>query len=305
MSIEIKKRGRPRKIVEELVVTMSEKTPKSVLGAPTLKASKPLEAPPTTRSKRGAKSNGDEIIIKTTKRKSTAKTIAAESTASALKAETEDIPPPAVVARLVAIEESRVLEEISKARSKKAAIPKQENKPSIHKTSAEGVLPPLEQQSNTVAAHLQPSNTLAMGLPIPTYQSTMHTIGLQRSHCLPWLRNTPNLNRAAFLSTSTPLHATAKRKLPSLKEANKFLVTEQSSRGGPGTGAAKSRQQQMAEEVRGRPELIQPGEMPAKYKPAMRRVQAIIVALPIVIVTSWMLYERSKSFGSSAHPYAI
>jgi hypothetical protein len=104
------------------------------------------------------------------------------------------------------------------------------------------------------------------------------------------------LPQASYLSTTARFNAAGKRKVPSLKEANKYFVTEQSSRGGPGSGAARSRAQQAAEEARGsaKPGLLMNYEIPAKYKPALRRVQAIIVALPIIIVTSWMLYERRK-----------
>jgi hypothetical protein len=37
-----------------------------------------------------------------------------------------------------------------------------------------------------------------------------------------------------------------------------------------------------------------PTDLPANYKPVARRVTLAIVALPIAIVTSWVLYQRRK-----------
>ena len=69
-------------------------------------------------------------------------------------------------------------------------------------------------------------------------------------------------------------------------------MDELSARRGPGSGAAQSREQLAAAESG--PRFVRPGEMPRKYKPAARRVTVIIVALPIVIVSSYMLYERGE-----------
>jgi hypothetical protein len=38
--------------------------------------------------------------------------------------------------------------------------------------------------------------------------------------------------------------------------------------------------------------VVREGILDPRYKPASRRVTAIIVALPILLVTSWMLFER-------------
>jgi hypothetical protein len=293
MSTEVRKRGRPRKVVEEVPSLAAEQIPK-----PTSRISK-VTRPSTTKvttstTKASSKSNASEKQANG-KRKKAESVITIEGDLGVSNDPAtpviEEIPPPPAVARLVAIEESKILKEVARtaAKPKKTTPPKAEA-PVIEETAAQEVLPPSEARPPPLAAHLQPTNTLAMGLPIPTYQATTHTLGLQASKCLPWLPNPSNLTQAAYLSSTTPMHA-AKRKLGSqLKEANRFVVAEQSSRGGPGSGAAASRA--AAEE--GRPGLIMPGEMPAKYKPAMRRVQAIIVALPIVIVTSWMLYERCE-----------
>ncbi|KAA8894001.1 hypothetical protein FN846DRAFT_904893 [Sphaerosporella brunnea] len=43
---------------------------------------------------------------------------------------------------------------------------------------------------------------------------------------------------------------------------------------------------------RGIPTPLSPQELPAKYKSAERKVRTAIVALPIAIVTSWVLYNR-------------
>ncbi|KAI5844528.1 hypothetical protein DFP73DRAFT_584966 [Morchella snyderi] len=42
----------------------------------------------------------------------------------------------------------------------------------------------------------------------------------------------------------------------------------------------------------GIPRPLSPGELPSKYKPAERRVRVMIIALPIAIVTSWVLWNR-------------
>lgn len=41
-----------------------------------------------------------------------------------------------------------------------------------------------------------------------------------------------------------------------------------------------------------RPEWKPAEPLPSKYKPAARRVTLAMVAAPIAIVTSWVLYER-------------
>ena len=38
--------------------------------------------------------------------------------------------------------------------------------------------------------------------------------------------------------------------------------------------------------------VVREGILDARYKPASRRVTAIICALPVFLVTSWMLYQR-------------
>ena len=303
---EVKKRGRPRKnVVAEAKIPSgaAEKTPTLAL-----KASSPkLASVATSISKSVDEGDGIEKLTRGRKKSSESKEVKPKTTRKrATKSDSAEASTPAVVATLVAAEESKILEEVAKTATKKTSrkTVKQAEKPVLPEVSVAEVVPPLKEQSPTapsIASHLQPTNTLAMGLPIPTYQSTMHTVGLHASHCLPWLPNPPTLPQAAHFSSTTrllaPNSSSSRRKLPSLKEANRFAVTGESSRGGPGSGAAKSRAQQAAEDARGaRPELLQPGEMPAKYKPAMRRVQAIIVALPIVIVTSYMLYERCKCF---------
>lgn len=69
----------------------------------------------------------------------------------------------------------------------------------------------------------------------------------------------------------------------SAREANKFIIDQLTARPGPGTGAQQSR--------KGQP--LRPGEsLPPEYKPAARRVVGIIVALPIVIVIGYMLFQR-------------
>ncbi|KAF8541620.1 hypothetical protein BDD12DRAFT_828550, partial [Trichophaea hybrida] len=40
------------------------------------------------------------------------------------------------------------------------------------------------------------------------------------------------------------------------------------------------------------PMPLSPQELPEKYKYAERRVRTAIIALPIAIVTSWVLYNR-------------
>ena len=306
MSTEVKKRGRPRKVqvVEETVMPAAEKTPRLNLqgSSPKLAA-----AVATATSKIDDGSDGIEKVKRG--RKKTTETKDAEVKAKpkttrkrASKPSIEDGQPPPAIAELVAIEESKILEEVSKVQKRTPRTRRpvaQEERAVVEEVSTAEVIPPIKD-APAVAAHFQPTNTLAMGLPIPTHQSTMHTVGLHASHCLPWLPNPSTLTQAAYLSTTTQMHAANKRKLlPSLKEANRFAVKGESSRGGPGSGAANSRAQQVVEDARGsRPELLQPGEMPAKYKPAMRRVQALIVALPIVIVTSWMLYERCECLPS-------
>ncbi|KAF2141000.1 uncharacterized protein K452DRAFT_309452 [Aplosporella prunicola CBS 121167] len=65
------------------------------------------------------------------------------------------------------------------------------------------------------------------------------------------------------------------------KSLNSFAVHQLSARPGQtGTGAPSSRQWKEVE------------PLPAKYRPAARRITAAIVAAPIAIVTSYFLYQR-------------
>lgn len=288
MSTEVKKRGRPKKVVEEMAMPVAEKIPRTSAAS---KLSKPSTKAASTTSRTTSRSNGS---AKARAEKKSLDIPIDASTASSGTIErksivAEESPPPPVVAKLIQAEESRILQEIANTKTKRQRKPISEpvvlEKPAVQK--AIEILPPLKEQSNTLAAHLQPTNTLAMGLPIPSHQSTMRTVGLHASHCIPWLPNPSNLMQAAYLSTTTPLQAPSNRKLRSTNEANKSGAMHAT----PGASSERPLRAQGAS----RPELLQHSEMPAKYKPAMRRVQAIIVALPIVIVTSYMLYERRKS----------
>ncbi|KIW01533.1 uncharacterized protein PV09_07011 [Verruconis gallopava] len=291
MSTEIKKRGRPKKVVNEVPLSV-EDSPKPA-SARSSKTSVAKSLASTSSKTAAVKSNG---IGKTSNaRKQVSEDISqpekdTESVKSLPAKLKEDAPAPPTVIQAIAIEESRILKELAQSESKKQRKPVHRTKKTAIVSKSEVAAPPA-QESTTTASFLEPTNTLAVGLPIPTYQSTMQNVGHQPL-CLPWLPNPSQLRQTAYLSTTTTMHA-AKRKLPSVKEVNRFVVAEQSSRGGPGSGAIRSRAQQAAEETRGGgAQFTQPGELPAKYKPALRRVQAIIVALPIVIVTSYMLYER-------------
>ncbi|KAK8194960.1 hypothetical protein HDK77DRAFT_154927 [Phyllosticta capitalensis] len=64
------------------------------------------------------------------------------------------------------------------------------------------------------------------------------------------------------------------------------------------------RQQQAEEEAKKRQQQQQQrkGEMKEEYKPTYRRVLAAIVAAPVAIVSSWMLYERGKCHSSFQSP---
>jgi hypothetical protein len=81
------------------------------------------------------------------------------------------------------------------------------------------------------------------------------------------------------------------------KAVNKFVVEELSSRRGPGSGAERTRADQAKAEALSKPKAtLRPGELPRGYKGAARRVTAIMVALPIAIVTSYYLYQRRELF---------
>jgi len=40
--------------------------------------------------------------------------------------------------------------------------------------------------------------------------------------------------------------------------------------------------------------VVKEGSLPEKYRPAARKITLALVALPIAIVTSWVLYQRCK-----------
>ncbi|KAF2437133.1 hypothetical protein EJ08DRAFT_728807 [Tothia fuscella] len=108
--------------------------------------------------------------------------------------------------------------------------------------------------------------------------------------------NTSILQQAAYMSTKskTSQTDTKPRTLPlkgfvSAAELNRFAVEELSSRRGPGSGAEYTRTAQLKAEA----PVTQPGQVdPKKYRLFARRITSIIVAAPIVIVTSYYLYQR-------------
>ncbi|KAF2402807.1 hypothetical protein EJ06DRAFT_554378 [Trichodelitschia bisporula] len=99
---------------------------------------------------------------------------------------------------------------------------------------------------------------------------------------------TLNLVRLQQQQIATMSHkATPPKEKPSAKGMNAFAVNDISSRAGARGGMPP-----------------RPGDLADKYKPAARRVTAIIVALPIAIVTSYFLYERVVLGVEQKRPWA-
>lgn len=268
MSAELKKRGRPKKVVDEVVI-LAEKTPDPASPRSAKRVSKPTTTNTTSLKSGGSRKEGlgKKLDSKTTSAVARKGTVLKSTPAT----KAEEPPPP--VLHAIAIEETKILKELAEVKKSKESRPKTKLSKTTLPNAAEVLLPPSPQPQE--ALHLVPTHTLAMGLPIPSFQSKSYTIPLRTPpHLLPWLPNPALLSQTAHLSTKTK-HPS--QKVLSLKEANQGLINELST--GTGTG-------------RPRPAPESGRRMP-KY--AKYRVMGVYAGLPVVIMTSYWLYERCKS----------
>jgi hypothetical protein len=262
------KRGRPKKVeaVDMLSVGKEVAPPKTAKKVDT-KASTKTTTKPTSQS----------TIPKATSAKPKLKTVAPVQSpiekkpkpATATTTVTPTTPPSASPKSTKSdlIENSKILQELAILDA--AAL---HTKPPDAPKKVESV-----KTVATIIETIQAATPLAPILPptpIPSQQASTPPI------MAPFLyAHNPNasiLQRTAYMSTKSnpaeaPPKAIPRKPQFSPKAINAFVVNEQASRGGPGSGAEHSRAELAKAEAPSRP-----GDLPKKYKPALRRYVNII-----------------------------
>jgi hypothetical protein len=302
-SADVQKRGRPKKAEGEMMSGAGKEVPPS-------KATKKVNTKPST------KPTTKPTTPKTTSSKPKAKAVS--STAAPAETEFKVLTPtPITVKPNTSVKssksnlasQSKILQELAAL----DAIALQNKAPGISKEIQKLESVAATPESSQVTTTSTPTT---LPLPIPSHQATT-----MPSIIAPFLyphNPSSSVFQRTYMSTKSNPPEGSPKALPrkpyiSPKELNAFIVNEQSSRGGPGAGAEHTRAERAKAEAP-RLEGSRPGELPAKYKPAARRyvnsvstmknafvdlivayrVTAIIVALPIVFVTSYILYERRE-----------
>jgi hypothetical protein len=150
------------------------------------------------------------------------------------------------------------------------------------------------------APHARPFPALAptttMPTPTPVTTANIHPSKLRVARAaappyppknsLPPFR-APALTSSVIISTSSPGTAASSlwRLYSTSAPARRVPAT-------PGQNATSGVNKPAGAEKGPIPTPLSYKELPSKYKPAERKVRAVIIALPVAIVTSWVLYER-------------
>lgn len=282
MSTEVvKKRGRPRKVVTEpLVEEISEVAPK--LTATRAKSTKVASSKSTTKSATKSKTattkvTAEDAAVATSKTssKSTSSAKKTLKTTNGSKVTKAAQIPPATP------ETSQILKEVKELSAKRASAIEEppSSAPSPSASSAISNAPPIATESPSSSSSV-PSNTPPTPPSVaPTTKASNPPADLPRqpppiSHATP---PPPPAEKAP-----PPPPPQAKPSLP-IKGLNAAVVSDISRRAG------------------GRPNPSGPQKsLPPNYKPVARRVTMTIVALPIAIVTSYVLYQRCESTSSQS-----
>jgi hypothetical protein len=256
MSSEVvKKRGRPKKVLSDPI----EVEKPEILGKSTTRAksTKVIAKPTKTKPNASAKpSANSKTAPKSASVPSTSPKPINATPTSAAKLE----PPPETKMAFnpeptEADRRSKILEELRK----------KGNGPF---TKIGTVVP---AKTNPHAANYSKPVTSSSSQPKSTPMATKTSNPI---NSIPQLTNTPPSQSPKPSAHTTSHNGTPKQQIP-FKEMNAEIVSKISSAAGAKPGTSK-------------------GDMGSKYKSAARRVTATIVALPILLVTSWVLYERCE-----------
>ncbi|KAH8816560.1 hypothetical protein F5884DRAFT_852996 [Xylogone sp. PMI_703] len=258
----VKKRGRPRKAITEAVVpeiaeiASTQTTTRS-------KSTKAASSKPATKSKATAvKAKSSEIPIATAKKTSSAKvpSKAPNKSGVAQPAQTTAAP-----------KTSKILKEVEALSAKNAAVSKDSTGPQkssapVSKTSVPPAKIPPQNQSSQLPTN--PSTTS----PFSNATTTKPSVPTNAPQTSP---TTPNAaSQPPIQPPPAPPPLQAKTTIP-FKALNSKIVSDLSSRAG----------------ARPNPDGPQKA-LPSNYKPVARKVTMTLVALPIAIVTSYVLYQR-------------
>jgi len=282
MSAEaVKKRGRPKKVVSESIAAESvEPANKGIRQKPT-KASASLSTTSNEASKFPTATVEDAAITSIAAQKKTSRTktptIAAKTPSSPpttsreaisetppapIKSSTKSSPPKVIPAN------SKILNQVRALSSKAPSAGKSSSATSKHPSPTS---PASLTTSKNTKSHSQ-TNTTKTSAPISSLKPS-----------LPKAEQEPPVSSQSDLlsGSSSPIppisqtHVQQPQKSIPVAALNSTIVSQISSRAGARPG---------------RP----PTNLPANYKSVARRVTLTIVALPIAIVTSWVLYQRRK-----------
>lgn len=293
----VRKRGRPKKVVEaetESALTVENPTP--VKKTTTRKASTKATKAPTISGEKLSKKIEKSISTKTAK--SAKAELTSKETSNGELSQPKIAVKPPKQATPTTSSTSKILQEVGVKGTLKAGNYLASAKPTSSTTST-GPAPttsttkpaPTQTPSLTAPAPLPsapetslPSSTSSripqMPLSKPTAPNKSAPLPYRSSNAMPKPFKPSKSSPTKPLSNSLePSPAPAKPAI-SPTSLNTFAVSHLSARPGTtgsGTDSLHS---------------IPDGQLPAKYKPAARRITAIMVALPIAIVTSYELYQR-------------
>lgn len=275
MSTEVvKKRGRPKKVIHDLVeVEMAESTKKATTRAKSTAATKEPAKPKAAIQKTSPTAKPVEAVSSP----SLPQRISAKSSAQ----QTSDVShiPPAEPLKItkatstrITPETSKILNQVRELSTKNTTSMAGFSKHSKASPTAGSKPPPTTSKTTTPP----PRKPTATSPPPTTSAKAKLTNPQQLSPAPPKVAQSNPLAEAVPPKTSpeTPNPSKPAPKIP-LASLNSTIVDNISTRAGarPNTGSSKN-------------------QVPPNYKPVARKVTMAIVAMPIVIVTSWVLYQR-------------
>ncbi|PBP26367.1 hypothetical protein BUE80_DR002580 [Diplocarpon rosae] len=260
MSSEVvKKRGRPKKVNPDAVAgPLSESMKPATTRAKSTKATTKTKAAPATFArtpapkKPAAKPTVNSAPVRSASRM--------PSTSMKIPWEKQILP------GNVAVPTSKVLEQVKDQATNKE-LRKETTVDTLAKPSIDPSKPPPAKLRAKEASRPAQSNTASC--PTPTSTSANRPKSTGSSPPLT-TKPTPPLPTTAPKSTPT---STPKPHVP-IAELNSAIVSDISARAGARRNTASSQQ------------------LPKNYKPVARKVTATIVALPIALVTGYVLYQR-------------
>ncbi|PVH81314.1 hypothetical protein DL98DRAFT_571198 [Cadophora sp. DSE1049] len=278
MSAEVaKKRGRPKKVISDPVeVELSESTKKATTRAKSTKtATKTIKSAPATSAKATVVKNS---VPKPAGTSATPKTAAKVAAPSAKAVEKPIVAKPTPTTPTT----SKILEQVKEMEAKKAAVSQESAKgTTVMMGKVEVELGP---ESAKEVERLQQQFAAKLSTGSSKHQPTMaakSTPSSSQSKPIP-STNSPDpkpIAKAPPPSKSTPPNPppsakpTPKPHVP-IAELKSAIVSNITTRAGAKPNTAGSQQ------------------LPKNYKPVARKVTMAIVALPIAIVTSYVLYQR-------------